>query len=246
MSSEDEWVEGSHVHEDDELMESLEDKEFRNALRDALKDMRDKIDIYVFIDSKDANCIYCKPTEKLMKIIEIESSKAGSPLARVHVFDKTKTKDQEFFKSFNVERVPTVAFLQGQIRWTGSPIGQELRALVETIIRLSSNDSMVDSNLANKLYEGLKGEVVIETVVTPTCPVCPYAALEANMFAFEMYKRGKANILSNIIEAQENPDIADKYSVMYVPTVAINGVVEFVGVPPEEGLVEAILKHQKA
>jgi len=82
------------------------------------------------------------------------------------------------------------------------------------------------------------------TVVTPSCPYCPYAVLLANMFAFE----SKGKVRSIVVEAYEEPDIADMYGVTAVPTVVIRnegtqGDVEFVGVPPEADLLKKILSY---
>ncbi len=40
----------------------------KNALQDALKDMKNNVDVYVFIDSKDENCQYCDLTVKFMNL----------------------------------------------------------------------------------------------------------------------------------------------------------------------------------
>ncbi|MEM2157926.1 MAG: thioredoxin family protein, partial [Sulfolobales archaeon] len=62
----------------------------------------------------------------------------------------------------------------------------------------------------------------------------------------EAYKSNNKNIISDIVEAYENPDIADKYGVMSVPAVVINGEVEFIGVPDEAELLSRIYeKTQK-
>jgi predicted thioredoxin/glutaredoxin len=50
------------------------------------------------------------------------------------------------------------------------------------------------------------------------------------------------SITSDTVEAYENPDIADKYNVMSVPAIAINGKAAFVGLPYEEDLLKRILE----
>jgi thioredoxin-like negative regulator of GroEL len=65
------------------------------------------------------------------------------------------------------------------------------------------------------------------------------------MFAYE--SRGK--VVSMVVEAYENPDIADMYGVTGVPTVILQaedaavGDVEFVGVPPEHDLLARVKNH---
>ena len=65
------------------------------------------------------------------------------------------------------------------------------------------------------------------------------------MFAYEAHRNGNKRFVSEIVEAYENPDIADKYNVMSVPAIAINGVLAFVGVPYEEDFVERIIEIVK-
>ncbi|MEM0373274.1 MAG: thioredoxin family protein [Sulfolobaceae archaeon] len=220
-------------------------EEVRTALAEALRDMKDPVDVYVFIDSNDRTCRYCQVTKRFLEFMSENSPKgADGKLLRVHVIDKAK--DEKLFKEFNVERVPTVALLNGKIRWTGTPLGEEVRALVETIIRISQKESGLSETTKQIIRSKLNGEVLIETIVTPSCPYCPYAALMANMIAYESCIVGKCNVVSDIIEAYENQDIAEKYGVMSVPTMAINGSVEFIGVPYEENLIQTIIEKSNS
>ncbi|WP_338599817.1 thioredoxin family protein [Sulfolobus tengchongensis] len=221
--------------------------EVKNALQDALKDMKNTVDVYVFIDNSDSNCQYCDVTKKFMEFIASTAPKDGNgdSLLKVHIIDRTKEEDRKLFEEFNVERVPTVAFYKGYIRWTGAPLGEEIRALIETIVRISQGESGLSPETVEAIKSKLNGKVKIETVVTPSCPYCPYAALMAHMVAFEACKIGKCNVVSEVVEAYENQDIAEKYQVMSVPTIAINESVEFIGVPYEENFINSILEKQK-
>jgi hypothetical protein len=64
------------------------------------------------------------------------------------------------------------------------------------------------------------------------------------MVAFEACKAEKCNVLSDVVESYENPDIAEKYQVMSVPTLAVNESVEFIGVPQEENFVNSLIEKQ--
>gem|GEM_PF-96108 len=211
-----------------------------SALKEALSDMRNHVDIYTFIDD---DCRYCNNTVELIETISRASPTRNGRRLLVHnVIHRRDNSD--LFKKFNIVRVPSVALLEGYIRYTGMPAGEEIRGLVETIIRVSNNDSGLSNSTVNKLAT-LRGKVHVEVVVTPTCPYCPYAALIANMFAFESYKAGRKAIISDTVEAYENPDIADRYNVMSVPALAINGNLEFVGLPYEEQLLERVIKRSE-
>ena len=221
--------------------------EVKEALIDALKDMKDTVDVYVFIDSNDSNCHYCEVTKRFLLFMSDAAPKDSDGKSKliVHVVDRTDPSSSRLFREFNVQRVPTVAFMNGYIRWTGNPLGEEIRALVETIVRLSIGESGLSQETINAIREKLNGKVKIETVVTPSCPYCPYAALMANMVAYEACKAGKCNVISETVEAYENQDIAEKYQVMSVPTIAINESVEFIGVPYEEQFINVILEKQR-
>ncbi len=213
------------------------------ALREALEDMVNPVEIYVFLDS-EKKCPTCGETLKLAEIIEREAPiRNGQKLIKLYKF--YKGKDDEAFKKFRVTRTPTFALVDGYIRWTGTPSGEELRAVIETIIRVSEGDSQLEDATRKRLQEQLENEVYIEVVVTPACPYCPYAALLANMLAYEAWKLGKPLIVADTVEAYENMDIAYKYQVMSVPTIAINGVVAFVGVPYEEDFIERVISLSK-
>ena len=234
----------SVVRMEEEFAELFTD-EVKQALQDALKDMKNPVDVYVFINSLDEHCHYCDVTKRFLEFMSAAAPKKdGKSLLQIHVVDKANQNDLQVFKDFNIERVPTVAFVKGYIRWTGAPLGEEIRALVETAVRLSLNESGLSQETINAIKEKLNGFVKIETVVTPSCPYCPYAALMAHMVAYEACKAGKCNVLSDVVEAYENQDIAEKYQVMSVPSVAINGSVEFIGVPTEENFIASILEKQ--
>ncbi len=210
-------------------------------LRIALSDMTKPVTIYTFVSE---DCRFCGNTVKLINtLVEASPTVDGERLIKHIVVDR-RNDPSSLFEKFRVDRVPTVAMLEGYIRYTGMPAGEEIRGLVETIIRISREDSGLSNATVEKIA-ALKGEVHIEVIVTPTCPYCPYAALLANMFAYESYRSGNRVIIGDTVEAYENPDIADAYGVMSVPTVVINKSVEFVGPPYKEQLLEKVIEHSE-
>ncbi len=208
------------------------------ALKQALSDMINPVTIYTFIDD---GCRYCGNTVKLMDIIAKASPTKNRQKLIKHVVVNRRDNEEAFIK-YGVNRVPTVMLLDGYIRYIGMPAGEEIKGLVETIIRISRGESGL-SKRTKEVLGSLRGKVVIEVLTTPLCPYCPYAALLANMFAFESYIRGSKAVIGEIIEAFENPDIADRYGIMSVPAVAINGKLEFMGVPYEDQLLNRVVKY---
>jgi len=211
-------------------------KEDLEALKSVLSEMKNVVEIQTFIGDI---CAFCSDTVRLIDLLSSLSPKVGDePLLKHRVYHYRKD-GVEVFKKYNITRIPSVVLLEGQIRYIGMPAGEELRGFIETILRLSSGNSGLSSKTVSELSK-VSGKVHIEVIVTPMCPYCPYAAFISNMFAFESFKNGNKNIISDIIEAYENPDIADRYGVMSVPAIAINGEMEFIGVPSEEELLAKI------
>jgi glutaredoxin-like protein len=212
----------------------------RQALREALTDMKNTVIVKLFLSDR---CDFCKQTRRMLETIRDESPEiSGRKLIDLKIYEEEIDTDE--IKRYNINRYPTIILLEGAIKYYGIPAGEEIRAFVETLIRISQGES----GLSAETIEGIKkipGDVVIETIVTPSCPYCPYAVLMANMFAYEAYKAGSKNVTSIVVEAYENMDIAQKYAVSSVPSIVINGRVEFIGVPYEEQLLEVLIKRAR-
>ncbi len=217
------------------VLELTED--FMRELRETLLDMKGRVELELFLGP---NCETCSDTYKLVKAIADASPPInGGRMIKLSVYDSTNPDHARAFRERGVDRIPSLLLLNGQIRYLGIPAGEEIRALVETIIRISEKESGLEETTKREISRIKDKRVVIETIVTPSCPYCPYAVLLANMFAFESFKNG-GSIYSHVVEAYENPDIADMYGVMSVPAIAVNGNLVFVGVPYEEDFIEYI------
>ena len=223
------------------------DEETKEIIREMLSQMVNPV-VFDFFTSKtcanrDTN--WCIPTEELIDLLA-ELAPSGKLVVNKHPVDS----GGEDYLKIGVEpnRVPILYINGGIIRYLGAPLGEEVRALIETITRISSGKTGLRTRTKNTLAQLSKSQdakvVEVVTVVTPSCPYCPYAVLLANMFAFE--SQGK--VRSIVVEAYEEPDIADMYGVTAVPTVVLRnegttGDVEFVGVPPEAELLKKVLNY---
>ncbi len=209
------------------------------ALREALADMKGVVKVEAYL-SKDPSCYTCTQTLKFLELLRENSPLIGDRKAIDLAVYFVEDHREEFLRK-NVVRVPTIRLLDGYITYLGMPAGEEMKAFVETVIRLSSGEhGLSDSTV--KLIQNLERDVVVEVIVTPLCPYCPYAALMVNMMAYVSRVYGNSKLRSIIVEAYENPDIADRYGVTTVPTIAVNGYVVFVGPPHEFQLADAIAK----
>jgi glutaredoxin-like protein len=223
------------------------DEETQEIIKEMLSQMEGPVDVNFFTSSncagRDTN--WCVPTEELLDLLV-----KLAPPGKLNVKKYHAERDMEAFKKFGVEpqRVPAIYFGDGFIRYWGAPMGEEVRAFIETVVRLSTGKTglrqKTRAELSN-LAQSAPKRVYVLTFVTPSCPYCPYAVLMANMFAFE----SKGRVVSVVVEAYENPDLADMYGVTGVPTVVLQaedaavGDVEFVGVPPEHELLARVRNH---
>lgn len=80
--------------------------------------------------------------------------------------------------------------------------------------------------------------IKIEVFKTDSCPHCPAAVAAAE----NAKNRFGDKIEVEIVNANnpENIDRAREYRIMAVPTVVINGNVEFIGAPSDEELIQKL------
>lgn len=210
--------------------------EIFDALRETLKDMKGRVEALLFVKDR---CYYCEESRKLM-----ENFVKASPIVDgTRLFDYKliwMNQNRDLAAKYRVNRAPTIVLADGHIRYLGIPSGEEIRSFVETVIRISERETGLEPETKKRL-KAINKPVHIEVIITPACPYCPYAALLANMIAFESFLNGNRNIVSDTVEAYENPDIADRYRVMSVPAIAINGMLAFIGLPYESDFIDRII-----
>lgn len=178
-------------------------------------------------------CQFCKETEQL-----VQELAQISPLIEAEIHDIDREND--LAEQYGVDKVPALIVTNGSgranIRFFGIPAGLEFTALVEDILTVSQGRT----NLSDEVREKIKlidKPVHIQVFVTPTCPYCPRAVLTAHQFAME-----NPNIVADMVEATEFPELAERYRVFAVPKVVINDVVSFEGALPEHIFALYVLK----
>ena len=80
--------------------------------------------------------------------------------------------------------------------------------------------------------------IKVEVFVSDTCPHCPGAVVVANEAKEVLGDNMDVEILN--ISDSDNRQRALDYQIMAVPSIAVNNVVEFVGAPTKEQLIEKI------
>lgn len=207
---------------------------FDNELIDEVKILffkKSGIGLWTPDETEDTECRYCKEAEEIYTDVV-----SLSPKLKLEIYEIGK--DKEIFDQYKIERIPTIVILgknKGLVRYVGIPAGYEFTSFIEDIIDASKGDvDLKDKN--KKRIEDIKDKVHIQVFVTPTCPYCPRAVRTAHKIAFL-----NENIIADMVEATEFPNLSDKYNVYAVPKIVINDKIEFEGAIPEDDFVDAVL-----
>ena len=206
------------------------------------KELKDEVTILLFKktaagiwtpnEDEDFVCRYCKETEELYnEVSEL------SDLLKLEAY--AVEDDKEIFDEYKVERIPTVIIKghnKGLIRFVGIPAGYEFATLLEDLIDASRGKVDLKERNRRKV-EAVKEPLHIQVFVTPTCPYCPRAVRVAHKMAFI-----NENIMADMVEASEFPNLSEKYGVYAVPKMIINDKVEFEGALPEDQFISNVLK----
>lgn len=174
-----------------------------------------------------ATCDYCQETQALLE--EVAGLTTHIRLA-VHDRDREPALAAEL----GIDKVPAIVLegkAAGRVRYYGIPAGYEFRSLVEDLIDVATGTHGLSERTLQVLEE-LPGAVHLQVFVTPTCPYCPGAARLAHRLAI-----ASAKVTADVIEANEFPELSDRYGVSGVPQTVVNDTHSFVGAQPEARFV---------
>jgi glutaredoxin-like protein len=175
-------------------------------------------------------CQYCRPVRQMLEELAALTDKIS---LRQQIFGE----DKEAVAQYQVERIPAIVLHVGDRRWLkyyGSPGGHEFVPLVETIVDISRGTNSLSHKIRKRL-RNLKKDVRVQVFVTPACPHCPQMARLAYQVALE-----SPRISVEVIEANEFPELSQRYHVRGVPTTVIDQKMSFTGSVPDDLLVDAI------
>jgi len=220
-------------------MPFLEER-IKGEVTDLFKELKEPVKLVVFtrddkISVPGYDCPTCKDNETLIKEVAELSDKIT-----IEFYDYLK--DKEKAAEYNVDKVPVTLVLGEKdfgIRLYGIPAGHEFATLLNAIKIVSTSDSALSPETKEKL-KTLSKPVHIQVFVTLSCPYCAPAASLAHQMALE-----NENIKADMINAQEFPELAQKYGVYAVPKVVINETTQFEGALPESAFIEKIIESVK-
>jgi len=215
----------------------LMDKETKEQVKGALGEMKGPVHAMVF--TAEDGCIACKETVAIVQEIANLSDK-------VSVEHLDIEKDRETAEKYGVDKTPAILIMRGTkdkfeylgVRFFGIPAGYEFTSLLDSILTVSIGVPGI-SEEGQKFLKGMEKDVHIEVFVTPTCPYCPRAVILAHHMALISEK-----VTADMVEAQEFPEMAQKYRVMGVPRTVINGKYHQEGAAPERMIIQLLQKVQ--
>jgi len=184
------------------------------------------------LDVPGRECESCDDTERLLEEVADLSD-------RIRLVVHDFFGDDKAASARGVDRIPAIVLsggAKGRVRYFGIPSGYEFGGFLEELIDVANGTT--DLAPATKAaLQGLVRDVHIRVFVTPECPFCPAAARLAQKMAVESDK-----VTTDVVEANEFPDLVERYEVHGVPKVIVNETVEFVGAQPEHGFLRSVLQ----
>jgi glutaredoxin-like protein len=200
----------------------IEDK-ILNEIKGMFQSIETDVTLHMF--TRKDHCLLCNETLDLVQQVAAQSDKVILKACECDL-------NSDEAKKFKIERHPAIV-VEGQgkglIRFYGIPSGYEFGSLIESIIMSGkTTGSDLDPELVEEIL-AIDKPLHLQVFVTPTCPYCPTAVL--NAFKLAMLNE---NVIADMVEATEFQELSMKYQVQGVPKTVINDSWDVVGgVPPQ-------------
>lgn len=217
----------------------LEDK-IKEQVKETFKELKNPVKLIVFtqdslITLPGLECETCRDNRQLMEEVAGLSDKIT-----IEVYDFAH--DKQKVEEYSIDKIPATV-VQGDkdmgIRIYGLPAGYEFPTLLSAIRTVSTADAGLSAR-SKETIGTLTKPVHIQVFVTLTCPYCASAASMAHRLAFQ-----SDLIKADVVNAQEYPQLGQRYNVFAVPKVVINETIQFEGAVPEDGFVDKVMETQK-
>ena len=212
------------------IMSKIMDENTKMQLRKILENLISPVKLIFF--TQENACPSCAQQRELLEELASLSNKL-----ELKIYDFILHGDEAM--SYKIDKIPATAVLgkkDYKIRFYGITAGYEFNSLLEAIIMVSTGQSDLDPQL-EKLVKDIKEPVHLQVLVTLTCPYCPRMVHVAHQFAFV-----NENIRADMVEAQEFPQLVQRYNVSAIPKTIINEVHSFEGALPAGAAYLEILK----
>lgn len=202
--------------------------EIKEQVKQELADLVGPARLVMF--TQDFECQYCAETRQMVEEIAELSNQIE---AEIYDF----VTDEEKAEDLGVDKIPAVAVIGADdygVRLYGIPSGYEFTSLLHAIQTVAAGKPELSEETVEALAE-LTEPVHMQVFVTPTCPYCPQSVVLAHQMAV-----ASPMVRADMVEAQEFPQLAVKYSVMGVPRTVINETTHIEGAASESMVLEKL------
>ena len=210
------------------------DAKAREEVEKQFRELKENVQLVYF--SQKIDCLYCDETGQLLKEVADLSEK-------IELIEYNFQVNRDKADEFGITMVPGLLIKRKEedygIKFYGIPSGYEFTSLLHSIKMVSNGEHDLKSGVLERISK-IKDKVHIQVFVTPTCPYCPAAVVNAHKLAFVSDK-----ITADMIEASEFPDLSMKFGVNGVPKTVINNELSFTGAYPVNDLLGEIEKAVK-
>jgi len=210
-------------------MKSLTLKDLK-SLEQTLAKLQDGVTIVYF--TEEANCRHCRQERELLVELADLSHK-------LHLEVYNFTADRDVADQYGIDKVPGFVLVGREscgVRYYGMPSDFEFRMLLEDLLRVSSGDSGLSSETAERLKD-VVSPLHLEVLTTPACPFSEGAVRLAHQMAM-----ASEMITADLVNVDDFPEVAQDYKALAAPTVVVNGSAHFYGALEESEFVEQVLK----
>ncbi|NOQ22863.1 MAG: glutaredoxin [Candidatus Aegiribacteria sp.] len=189
-------------------------------------------DVRIKVYTQELECPTCRDTEIILKELDGLSE-------RLKVSFLNLQTDRDEAEKDGVDRAPAIIVSDGthsRVKFYGTPSGYEFSSLLTTIVDTGGSEEPLIEGTVQFLND-LDKNLDMQVFVTPACPHCPPAAVLASRMA-----RYSSFVRSEVIEANEFPELSRKFKVQGVPRTIVNGIFFAEGSLSETMMTNALRK----
>ena len=215
---------------------SIIDDGIKKEVEKYFKDLTGEVNLTVFsrnsaIVVPGYDCPACKDNETLIQEIAALSDKLNFAM-----YDYLKDKHK--VEEYHIDKIP-VTLVHGEtdpgIRFFGIPSGHEFSALLHAIMIVSTGDHGL-SRETTEMLSNVTDPVHIQVFVTPSCPYCAPVVKVAHSMTID-----NPHITADMINANDFPELAQRYNVFTVPKIVINEHSQIEGALNETAFAEKLV-----
>ncbi|MBD3254046.1 MAG: hypothetical protein GF383_03095 [Candidatus Lokiarchaeota archaeon] len=203
------------------MIKMASENRYKQVIKNEMAKLTKNVKIWIFTSlrtnpdgSKVRECQECNEFMNLLTIYESHSN------GKLTIEEHSIYDNPEFAKRYDVERVPTILFIDNDgkeyIRYLAAPRGPEVQPFVQAIFAFAGAPNYYEATIKSNLNR-IKPST-LKIMITNQCPYCPQVVNTANLFSIA----SEGKIRTVVVDIMANPDIGQYYNASGVPYTIIN------------------------